>query len=308
MGVVYKALDQDVVNGQRVGPIQVALKIVNSDKEGGTESVEALKNEGSVVFKLRHKNIVEMYSAERDGATWFLTMELLEGETVESIIARHPNGVALPESLPLIAQLCDGMSYAYNEHKIVHSDLKPSNVFVTRGRVVKIFDFGIASRVREIGEPETRFDPKRWGALTPAYACIEMWSGMSADPRDDVYSLGCIIYQVLCGRHPFLDENNLVSSHNRNLRLPARTARDSRRRRPCERPPIASVGCTAWASNPSRAATGSPMRPGHSQAISSRRRYAGTLFRGISRRPEIRALDQAYGHGSGQRVLQRSHA
>jgi hypothetical protein len=79
MGVVYKALDQDVVNGQRVGPIQVALKIVNSDKEGGTDSVEALKNEGSVVFKLRHKNIVEMYSAERDGATWFLTMELLRG-------------------------------------------------------------------------------------------------------------------------------------------------------------------------------------------------------------------------------------
>jgi non-specific serine/threonine protein kinase len=120
-------------------------------------------------------------------------MELLEGETFESIIERYPNGVPWAESLPLIAQLCAGICYVYNEQKIVHSDLKPSNIIVTRDKVVKILDFGIASRVREIGAPETRFDPKRWGALTPAYACMEMWSGVGADPRDDVYSLGCIV-------------------------------------------------------------------------------------------------------------------
>jgi len=203
MGIVYKALDRDVADGKRYGPIHIALKIVNEDKQGGPEAIEAIKHEGSVVFKLRHKNIVEMYSAECDGETWFLTMELLEGETFESVIERYPNGVPMEECLPLISQLCAAIRYAYDEQRIIHSDLKPSNVFVTRQKVVKVFDFGIASRVRDIGEPQTRFDPKRWGALTPAYACMEMWSGVSADPRDDIYSLGCIAYQLLCGKHPF---------------------------------------------------------------------------------------------------------
>jgi serine/threonine protein kinase len=203
MGIVYKALDRDVADGKRYGPIHIALKIVDEQKQGWPEAIEAIKHEGSVVFKLRHKNIVEMYSAECDGEIWFLTMELLEGETFESVIERYPNGVPKAECLPLISQLCAAISYAYNEQRIIHSDLKPSNVFITRQKIVKVFDFGIASRVREIGEPQTRFDPKRWGALTPAYACMEMWSGVSADPRDDIYSLGCIVYQLLCGKHPF---------------------------------------------------------------------------------------------------------
>ena len=167
MGIVFRALDRDVVDGKRYGPVHVALKIINQEKQGGPEAIEALKHEGISTSKLRRQeNIVEIYSIERDGDTWFLTMELLEGESFDSVIGRYPNGVPQVEVLPLVSQLCDGMSYAH-KHQIIHSDLKPSNVFVTRDRVVKILDFGIASRVRAIGDPQTRFDPASLGRTFP---------------------------------------------------------------------------------------------------------------------------------------------
>lgn len=216
MGVVYKALDHDVVNGKRYGPVHVALKIIKSDKQGGPEAVEALKHEGIKATSLRHKNIVETYSVESDGDTWFLTMELLEGETFESVIKRYPGGVPQIDALPLISQLCAGVSYAHTEKKIIHSDLKPSNLFVSRDRIVKILDFGIASRIRAIGDPETRFEPRHWGALSPMYACMEMWSGVSASERDDVYSIGSIVYELLSGKHAF-DGANAVTVYERRL-------------------------------------------------------------------------------------------
>jgi len=202
MGTVFKALDREVASGQRLGPALIALKIVNPDKDLGQVAIQAIKQEGEFLRRLRHDNIMAIYSIEREGATWFLTMELLEGESLDSIVKRFPAGVELAEALPLIRQLCAGITYLHG-HKVIHSDLKPSNVFVTRDRQVKILDFGISSKVRAIGEPETLFNPRRWGALSPPYACLEMWSGATADPRDDVYSFGCLIYELLSGHHPF---------------------------------------------------------------------------------------------------------
>jgi len=202
MGTVFKALDREVVAGQRLGPPLIALKIVNPDKDLGQVAIQAIKQEGEFLRRLRHDNVMAIYSVERDGETWFLTMELLEGESLDSIVKRFPGGVELAEGLPLIRQLCAGITYLH-EHKVIHSDLKPSNVFVTRERQVKILDFGISSKVRAIGEPETLFNPRRWGALSPPYACLEMWSGATADPRDDVYSFGCLVYELLSGHHPF---------------------------------------------------------------------------------------------------------
>jgi len=204
MGVVFKALDRYVADGRVQGPPFVAVKVVNTEKDLGEVAIQAIRQEGERLRNLRDDNIVAMKEVERDADLWFLVMELLEGEPLDAIIKRYPDGIPLAESSSLIEQLCKGVGYLHKRIPcIVHSDLKPSNVFVIRNKQVKILDFGISDKVRAIGDSATLFDPKRWGALCPPYACLELWSGTAPDPRDDIYSVGCIAYELLSGKHPF---------------------------------------------------------------------------------------------------------
>jgi serine/threonine protein kinase len=96
------------------------------------------------------------------------------------------------------------LSYAH-VNGIVHSDLKPGNIFITDSGRAKVIDFGISRAIRQAGDEDlTRFDPGSLNALTPAYASIEMIeSGSDPDPRDDIFALGIIFYEILTGRHPF---------------------------------------------------------------------------------------------------------
>jgi hypothetical protein len=107
--------------------------------------------------------------------------------------------------MPLIRGLSLALAYAHNKG-IVHSDFKPGNVFLTNSGQVKVFDFGIARASKlpgHEGGEETKFDPGTLGALTPAYASCEMLEGLEPDPRDDIYALACVSYEILTGKHPF---------------------------------------------------------------------------------------------------------
>ena len=100
--------------------------------------------------------------------------------------------------------MANALAYAH-ERGFVHCDFKPANVFLTDTAEVKVIDFGIA-RVFQRPEEETEatvFDPGSLGALTPAYASPEMLEHREPDPRDDIYALGCITYELLTGKHPF---------------------------------------------------------------------------------------------------------
>ena len=178
--------------------------------------------------------------------TVFMTMEVLEGQPLDAFVRKLPaDGLAEKEAMPLIEQLCNGLSYAHS-HGLVHSDLKPGNCFLTKEGNIKLLDFGIAraSKTKSDAEGDTTlFDPGQLGALTPTYATIEMFEGEDPDPRDDIYALGIMSYQLLTGKHPYDRKSapnakemglrpepveKLSKSQNRGLQRSVAFARDDR--------------------------------------------------------------------------------
>lgn len=204
MGTVYKALDLRKLEASDRRPY-VAIKVLNLQFRGNPKSLIALQREARKAQQLAHRNIVTVYDFDREGSIVYLTMEYLSGQPLSRML-RNPNFRGLPfsEAFPIFKGMATALAYAH-ERGFVHCDLKPANVFVTDTAEVKVIDFGIA---RVIQRPEeeseaTVFDPGSLGALTPAYASPEMLEHREPDPRDDIYALGCITYELLTGKHPF---------------------------------------------------------------------------------------------------------
>ena len=219
MGSVYLASDLIKVRAKDKHP-RVALKVLNEDFKEHPDSFIALQREASRQQKLAHPNIATVYDFDQteDGLA-FLVMELLEGQALNDFIkkiVRKKGGLSFEEALPMVQGLGAALVYAH-ERNIVHSDFKPGNCFITKEGVLKVLDFGIARAVKNPGAAEgetTIFDPGKLGALTPAYASVEMLEGEEPDTRDDIYALACVAYELLTGKHPF-------------NKIPANKARDS---------------------------------------------------------------------------------
>ena len=205
MGKVYKARDLLKVEAKDKNPY-IAVKTLTGDFKQHPESFIALQRESSKAQRLAHPNIATVYDFDRDGGTVYMTMEMMEGDELAKYIKHLPaGGLPVPEAMSIIKQLCDGLAYAHSK-QLVHSDFKPGNAFLTKDGTVKLLDFGIAraSKTRKDTQGETTvFDPGQLGALTPAYATVEMFEGLDPDPRDDIYALACVAYELLTGKHPF---------------------------------------------------------------------------------------------------------
>jgi serine/threonine protein kinase len=204
MGEVYRARDTLMEKHRDRAPY-VALKLIGESLRGNAEARTALQRECSRAQTLSHPNIVHVFyfGCDERTDTDYLTMECLRGESLERLISEHPSGYEWVQAAPIIEQLCIGLSYAH-AHGIVHSDIKPSNVFITESGVLKLLDFGIAAPLRsaDARTAETHFNPRHFGTVSPRYSALELFLGMEADPRDDVYSAACVIYELLSGRHP----------------------------------------------------------------------------------------------------------
>ncbi|MEE8634266.1 MAG: serine/threonine-protein kinase, partial [Methyloceanibacter sp.] len=207
MGAVWKGKDKLKEEARDRNPY-VAIKLLQGDFKEHPEAFIALQRETAKQQRLAHPNIATVYDFDRDDATntVFMTMEVMEGQPMDSYVRKLPaGGLSEEEAMPLIEQLCEGLSYAHKAG-LVHSDLKPGNCFYVRGEIVKLLDFGIAraSKTKTDAEGEaTLFDPGQLGALTPTYATIEMFEGVDPDPRDDIYALAIMAYQFLTGKHPY---------------------------------------------------------------------------------------------------------
>ena len=231
MGKVYKALDLLKAEAKDKKP-HVAIKLLNEDFKDHPEAFISLQRESSRQQKLAHPNIATIYDFDRvggPGTPVFITMELMEGMELKDFIrktVRPKKGLAFEEAYEIIKQLGAGLTYAH-ELRLVHSDFKPGNAFLCNDGTVKTLDFGIARAVKNpvSGEAEkTLFDPGKLGALTPAYASLEMLEGEEPDTRDDTYALGCTAYELLTSKHPFnklaankAKENNLEPPELKNL-------------------------------------------------------------------------------------------
>ena len=210
MGVVYKALDQRR-KGAEHSPY-VALKVLREDFKTHPESLNALQRESHEAQRLSHPNIVNVFDFDRDGETYFMTMELLQGEPLSNLFSRqHPDPLPKDEAFRIIRGLGQGLMFAH-DHNVVHLDFKPGNVFLTESGGVKILDFGIAQVTNAPGQTEFTLgisDSNSLNAMTPAYASCERLEGAGPDPRDDVYALACVAYELLAGAHPFAKKSAL---------------------------------------------------------------------------------------------------
>jgi hypothetical protein len=204
MGTVYKALDLRKLEASDRHPY-IAIKVLNVQFQGHPKSLIALQREARKAQALAHANIVQVYDFDRDGAMVYVTMEYLSGKSLGQLL-RAPDFRALPfqEAMTIVRGMGKALAYAH-ERGFVHCDFKPANVILTDNGGVKVIDFGIARVFQKAEEaPDvTVFDPGSLGALTPAYASPEMLENREPDPRDDIYALGCITYELLTGRHPF---------------------------------------------------------------------------------------------------------
>ncbi|MBK7074000.1 MAG: serine/threonine protein kinase [Myxococcales bacterium] len=204
MGTVYGAIHP--VIGKRA-----AIKLLRAELSMNPEAVERFLGEARAVNQIGHPNIVDVFSfgALPDGRRYF-AMEWLHGESLAGRLDRD-GGLPLVEALPILDQVVAALAAAH-ERGIVHRDLKPDNVFLceVRGEAprVKLLDFGIAKLV---GEP-LGIKRTKTGALmgTPGYIAPEQARGEEVDTRADIYALGCMAFELLTGRLPFISDSAMV--------------------------------------------------------------------------------------------------
>ncbi|MFT7559101.1 MAG: serine/threonine protein kinase [Flavobacteriales bacterium] len=201
MGAVYKALD---LRKQEAGDHEpyIAIKLLKGNFQFHSDAFVTLQREAKKTQVLAHPNIVTVYDFDRDDDLIYLTMEELKGHALNDLLKSNaPRVLTQKERISIIEQLANGLSYAHSKG-IVHSDLKPANIFVTDKNEVKILDFGIARAANE-ELYQDNFDAGKLGALTFAYASLEMIQFDPPHPSDDIYALGIIACELLDGTHPF---------------------------------------------------------------------------------------------------------
>lgn len=206
MGDVYKALDLRQQEAQERDPY-VAIKLLNENFSRHKDAYLSLQRETSRTRGIPHPNIMAVYDFDREGDTVFMSMELLDGKPLDDYLKEHPEGVSQEDAWRIIDGICKGLMRAHDAG-IVHSDFKPGNIFFTKDKNAKVFDFGIARAVSNPNELEaegekTVFDAGSLGALTPTYASYEMLKGLEPSKSDDVYAVALVAYELFMGKHPY---------------------------------------------------------------------------------------------------------
>ena len=201
IGTVFKALDRyrcDLPEGNR----HVAIKFLNK-KTDGAQLLSNLRREFFCAQALSHPNIVKVYELELEGDAAFFTMELLEGELLSDMIDRlGPAPISRTMAWTIIREIGAALAHAHSRN-VAHGDLKPQNIMMTKSGEVRLLDFGASNTLPRHVAGADATHGTRITALTPAYACCELLEGQHADPRDDLYALACLSYELLSGKHPF---------------------------------------------------------------------------------------------------------
>ena len=199
MGDVYRAEDGLL---QR----QIALKILSPARAAELQNLERFKHEARSVAALNHPSVVTIYSVEEHEGLHFLTMELVQGQTLTGLI--QPGGMPLRRLVEIALPLAEALEAAH-EQGIVHRDLKPDNIMLSRDGRVKVLDFGIAKSARQVtlvdGQPRRDVTLTQAGLIigTPAYMSPEQIVGEAVDHRADLFTFGVLVYEMATGQRPF---------------------------------------------------------------------------------------------------------
>jgi serine/threonine protein kinase len=194
--LIFQAEDRRRIGAEDFGS-KIAIKVLRPEMRHNSHALTRLKREFRQMQRLTHPGIAHVYELACDEDIWFMTMELIDGQTINQWLKTTTSRTA---ALKIINGCCEALAHAH-EAGVVHGDLKPSNLLVLADNAVKLVDFGSAAeRDATTGE----VDKDRSFAATPPYASPQVLAGEIADPRDDVFSLACLAYAVLThGEHPF---------------------------------------------------------------------------------------------------------
>ncbi len=195
MGEVYRARD---VRLKR----DVAIKTLPSGFAADRDRITRLEREARAASALNHPSIVSVYDIGTEGGVSFIVSELVDGETLARLIQRGP--LPLRKLIEVSTQICDGLAAAHAAG-VIHRDLKPGNIMLTRDGRVKILDFGLARQDRAHGVDCTTMEASHPGMImgTPGYMSPEQVRGEPTDARSDVFSFGVILYEMESGKRAF---------------------------------------------------------------------------------------------------------
>src|SRR5882672_1346487 len=201
MGEVYRARDTRLDR-------DVAIKVLPTEFAQDHERLLRFEREAKSLASLNHPNIAQIHGVDQVGTTYFLVLELVEGETLEDRLKR--GALRVDETLDICRQIAEGLEAAH-EAGVIHRDLKPANIRITPQGAVKVLDFGVAKSMRAAAEASSSTDSvlsTEQGRLlgTPTYMAPEQARGKAIDRRVDIWAFGCVLYECLTGRRAFAGE------------------------------------------------------------------------------------------------------
>ena len=205
MSDIYRAKDLHLESEGITEPY-VAIKVLQQQFSSLPEAKQLLIKEARKTQQLSHPNIIRVYDVDSHGDYHFMVMEWLDGESLDQVIKRSkPLGLPFKGVLKLLEQIGSALDYAH-KMGIVHTDLKPSNIILTRQGSIKVFDFGVA-RAMQLNVDKYAMTNNQHtsphSGYTPAYASFEQLEGQEPGVTDDIYAFSCIIYELLSGKHPY---------------------------------------------------------------------------------------------------------
>ncbi|MBO2451959.1 serine/threonine protein kinase [Actinomadura barringtoniae] len=206
MGEVWRTIDERLDR-------PVAVKLLPTAADADPDLVARFRREAQLAAVLQHPGVTVVHDIDEDDGLLYLVMELLDGEDLAKVLARRPDGMPVEQAVSYAMQICGALAAAH-ARGIVHRDIKPANLILTASGWVKICDFGIA-----------RFVQSATGLTgsavigSPIFMAPEQIGTGEIDGRTDLYALGCLLHQMLCGLPPFLTEKGIPALINAHLSL-----------------------------------------------------------------------------------------
>ncbi len=202
---VYLAQDWDALQ-------EVVLKFPDDALIGGAAVFERYKREAEIGRRLNHQYIQRHLNQDEQRSAEYLVLEYMRGSTLRTVIEKGvPAFLQTEEVLRMLIQVCSALAYAH-EHGVIHRDIKPENIMLLEKGDIKIFDFGIALLEGEHNRYWRGFSSP---IGTPDYMAPERLLGEPGDVLSDIYGVGVVLYELLCGRTPFEEEDGfaLITTH-----------------------------------------------------------------------------------------------